>query len=121
MKYMLLLCDPADRSAFENAPKAEIEKLYAKIGQWWGEKEHKGVIVAGHQLQEPHTATTVRSRNGKPLVTDGPFIEAKETVGGYAILDVADLDAAIGVAKEWVGLLPSALVEVRPIVVREGM
>lgn len=120
MKYMLLLCDE-DPAAFDRLPKAEGEKLFAKIGQWWGEKEHQGVIVGGHQLQPPDTATTVRSKNGQQLVTDGPFMETKEAVGGYAILDVRDLDAAIGVAKEWVNLLPGAIVEVRPVVVREGM
>ena len=119
MQYMLLLCD-ADYAAFEKTPKAEAEKAYARIGQWWDEKEHEGVIAGGHQLQGPDKATTIRAKNGKPVVTDGPFIEAKENIGGYAIVNAADLDAAIGVAKEWVALLPGSLVEVRPLVVREA-
>jgi hypothetical protein len=118
VKYMLLLCD-ADRSAYETMPKAEIEKAYARIGQWWGEKQQKGVIAEGAQLQSPDKATTVKAKNGKPVITDGPFIEAKEAIGGYAIVNAADLDAAIGVAKEWVAMLPDALVEVRPLVTRE--
>ena len=113
---MLLLCD-ADRSAYENMSKADTDKAYARIGQWWGEKAQKGVIVEGRQLQGPDQATTVKLNNGKPVVTDGPFIEGKEAIGGYAIVNVADLDAAIGVAKEWVTLLDwKAIVEVRPVV-----
>jgi hypothetical protein len=113
---MLLLCD-ADRSAYEKMPKAESEKAYARIGQWWGEKAQKGVIVEGRELQGPDQATTVKLKNGKAVVTDGPFIESKEAIGGYAIVNVPDLDAAIGVAKEWVTLLNwQAIVEVRPVV-----
>lgn len=115
---MLLLCD-ADYEAFEKTPKAEAEKAFARIGQWWDEQEHKGVITGGAQLQGPDKATTIRARNGKPVVTDGPFIEAKENIGGYAIVNAADLDAAIGVAKEWVAMLPGSFVEVRPLVERQ--
>ena len=119
MKYMLLLCD-ANREVYENMPKDEVEKWYARLGQWWGEKQQKGVIEEGAQLQGPEKATTVRGKNGKPVVMDGPFIEAKETIGGYAVVNVKDLDAALGVAKKWVGMFPdSALVEVRPLVIRE--
>jgi hypothetical protein len=120
---MLFLCD-ADRAAFEKMSKTDVDKAYGVIGKWWGEQEHKGVITEGAQLQGPDRATTVKARNGKALVTDGPFIEAKESIGGYAIVNVSDLDAAIGLAKEWVQLLPgpwqsSAIVEVRPLLERE--
>ena len=118
MKYMLLLCD-ADATAYETMPKAEMDKAYARIGQWWGEKQQKGVIAEGAQLQGRDKATTVKAKNGRPVITDGPFIETKEAIGGYAIVNAADLDAAIGVAKEWVSMLPDALVEVRPLVARE--
>jgi len=118
VKYMLMLCD-ADRAAYENMPKAESEKAYARIVQWWGEKQQKGLIEEGAQLQRPDKATTVRAKNGKTIVTDGPFIEAKEAIGGYAIVNVKDLDAALGLAREWIALLPDAIVEVRPLVTRE--
>jgi hypothetical protein len=65
-----------------------------------------------------HTATTVKFNGGKPVVTDGPFSESKETVGGYGVLSVANLDEAIAIAKTWPG---GGAVEVRPVVVREGM
>jgi hypothetical protein len=69
--------------------------------------------VGGHELKGPHTATTVRFKDGKPMVVDGPFIEAKEVIGGYAELEVADLDEALEIAKTWPG---KTSVEVRPVV-----
>ncbi|HKW78920.1 MAG TPA: YciI family protein [Candidatus Limnocylindria bacterium] len=118
---MLMLCD-AEGSVYWTMPKAEREKADARIGQWWGDKQHQGVIEGGAQLQGPEKATTVRTRNGKPVITDGPFIEAKESIGGYAIVNVNDLDAALGLAREWVTLFPrdGSIVEVRPLVEREG-
>ena len=120
MKYMLLLCD-AEGSVYWNMPKAEREKADARIGQWWGAKAQQGVIEDGRQLQSADKATTVRTKNGKPIITDGPFIDAKESIGGYMIVNVNDLDAALGIAREWVTLFPrdGSIVEVRPLVERE--
>ncbi len=111
MKYMVLICDS---DAWEETSKEEQQALYAQIGAWWGEHAAKGEIVEGHELQGVETATTVRrGQNGNVTVTDGPYIEAKEWVGGYAVIDVADLDAAIELVSGWP--LPAAL-EIRPIV-----
>ena len=111
MKYMLLFVgdemgDPAN---------PEVAQMYATIDRWWGEQAQAGRIVGGHELQPARTATTVSRPNGTPIITDGPFMEAKETIGGYAILEVPDLDAAIAVAATWP---PGSKVEVRPIVER---
>jgi hypothetical protein len=96
--------------------KDEQDALYGRIGAWWGEHVAAGRIVDGHELEPASTATTVRiGRDGSTSVTDGPFIEGKEMVGGYAILDVADLDHALAVASSWPA--PDVL-EVRPIVER---
>jgi hypothetical protein len=96
--------------------KDEQDALYGRIGAWWGEHVAAGRIVDGHELEPASTATTVRiGRDGSTSVTDGPFIEGKEMVGGYAILDVADLDQALAVASSWPA--PDVL-EVRPIVER---
>ena len=111
MKYMLLFIDEGE---WEMTP--ENEHVYAAIGAWWEEHAGAGRIVGGHELQPPRTATTVTRTNGQATVTDGPFMEAKETIGGYAILDVPDLDAAIAVAKTWPA--PDSKVEIRPLVVR---
>ena len=73
----------------------------------------KGILKGGEELQPMHTATTVRRVNGSMKVTEGPFIESKEHVGGFGMIEVPDLDAAIAIAKSW----PGGDVEVRPIVV----
>jgi hypothetical protein len=80
----------------------------------WGEKvEASGAsMVAAEALQPTTTATTVRSgANATPMVTDGPFAETKEALGGFYLIDVEDLDAALALASA----LPASTVEVRPI------
>jgi hypothetical protein len=116
MKYVMLLVDEA--GAWEAIPEAKRNEIYGRIGQWWGDLSEKGKIVEGHQLQPTHTATTVRHNGGAPVVTDGPFAESKETIGGYGVLSVANLDEAIAIAKSWPG---GGKVELRPVVEREGM
>ena len=79
-----------------------------------------GVMVAGEALQEADTATTVRVRNGQRLTSDGPFAETKEVLGGYYVIDVADLDAALS----WAERIPNVgygSVEVRPVMVFDDM
>jgi hypothetical protein len=73
----------------------------------------------GAELQAPETATTVKSgeAGGEPVVVDGPFSEAKENIGGFSVIDVPDLDAAIAMVKEWPSLgLPGVAIEIRPMV-----
>ena len=98
----------------ETRSKEEIRRGYAAVGKWWDELEKKGVLKGGEELAKgPGTATTVRRVNGQMTVFDGPFIESKEQVGGFAMIEVTDLDAAIAIAKSW----PGGDVELRPIVV----
>ena len=111
-QYMLMFIGDDDR--FEAQPKDDRMKKYAEIMSWWDDLSKKGVIKGGEELQHRNTATTVRRVNGKMTVKDGPFIESKEHVGGWAMIEVPDLDAAIAIAKSW----PSGDVEVRPIVER---
>jgi hypothetical protein len=86
---------------------------YARIGQWF--EKHGNKIRGGYELQPKRTATTIRFDAGKPTVTDGPFIEGKESIAGYAEIEVPDLDEAIAMAKEWPSGGP---VEVRPVIDR---
>ena len=75
-----------------------------------------GVLVDSGPLQPPSAAATLRVRDGRPLVTDGPFAELKEQIGGYYVLDCADLDEAL----RWAALIPAAsfgCIEVRPLMV----
>lgn len=113
MKYMLLLCDG------EGTPMGPEERQedFARVGEWWMKHSSAGTIVSGEQLQPPNTATTVRLNGGRPVVTDGPFIEAKESIGGFAIVDLPDLDAALELAKTWP--LGTGIVEVRPLVTHD--
>ena len=97
----------------ETSSKEEIARGYAAVGKWWDELSANGVLKGGEELAKgPGTATTVRRVNGQMKVFDGPFIESKEQVGGLALIEAPDLDAAIAIAKSW----PGGDVEVRPIV-----
>ena len=112
MKYMVLIASAAD--AWDHMDSEEQRALYQKVAGWWNEHAASGEIVDGPQLQSADTATTVRiSRDGDTTVTDGPFVEGKEIVGGYALIDVPDLDAAIRLMSGWPA--PDFL-EIRPIV-----
>ncbi len=109
-QYVLLFV--GDETWRAQSTKEEIERGYAEVGKWWDELSHKGVIKGGEELQPSRTATTVKRVNGRMKVIDGPFIESKEQVGGYALVEVPDLDEAIRLAKSW----PAGDVEVRPVV-----
>jgi len=112
VKYMLMFV--GTEADWERFSPEDRKKAYDQIGKWWGENVAAGKIVGGEELKPTSTATTVRrDTNGKITVTDGPFIESKETLGGYAIVDVPDLDAAIALAKGWP---PLQTIEIRPIV-----
>ncbi|HEY8677708.1 MAG TPA: YciI family protein [Candidatus Dormibacteraeota bacterium] len=116
MKYVLLFGDTKDRAKqWESMPETQRQAAYGQINQWFD--KYTGKITGGQELQPERTATTVKFDNGKPVVMDGPFIEGKESIGGYAEVSVADLDEAIEMAKGWPTGGP---VEVRPVVERPG-
>ena len=75
-------------------------------------------VVGGEQLQPVETATTVRVQNGETLLTDGPFVDAKEHVGGFILVEVDDLDAALELAARVPAARMGGAVEVRPLVER---
>ena len=111
MKYMLMFV--GDEVAWEQAPADVKKRGYEAVGTWWNEHSKAGRILDGEELKSPRTATTVRRHDGKISVSDGPFMEAKESLGGFAIVDVPDLDAAIELAKSWPAL---QTLEIRPVV-----
>ena len=114
MKYVLMFAGTMEeQETWDKQTREEMMAAYAKVGQWFDEHTKSGKIIGAEELQGPNTATTVRFKNGKAVVTDGPFIEAKEVIGGFAIIDVKDLDEALAMAKSWPG---GSSVEVRPIV-----
>src|SRR5437899_781113 len=99
MKYMLLFFADEDSwmAMSEDARTAAI----GQIGVWYGQQAQAGRIIEGRRLRGKGTATAVRlgapGRSVEPTIIDGPFIEAKEAIGSYAIVEAADLDAALGV------------------------
>ena len=88
MKYMLLLTRGEWQ---ESGSDEDKEAVFVELTQWWQRHFAAGTMVAGQQLQPPETATTVVIERGQTLLLDRPLIEAKEAIGGYGILDVADL------------------------------
>ena len=93
---------------------SQAEPYWGGWNAFIGAMAQAGVIVKGDGLHGPQTATTVRIRDGKRVVQDGPFADAKEQLGGYFVIEVADLDAAL----EWAARAPCASVasvEVRPV------
>ena len=95
-------------------PEAERNEGIAEIGRWFTEHARAGKIVGGHRLGRG--TKTVRHgrvrKKGLPMVSDGPFAEAKESVGSYAVVDVTDEAEAIEIAKRWPA---GGIVEVRPV------
>ena len=114
MKYMMLI--GGEEAAETNGSDEQRRAPYERIEAWWDQNAQAGRIIGGHELEPSSTATTVRvAPDGAATVTDGPFVEGKEMVGGYAILDVANLDEALALASSWPA--PNTL-EIRPIVQR---
>ncbi len=112
MKYMMLInLGPAARD-WQSLPKEE----QTKVAQAWQEFNQTPGVTPGNQLQPPDTATTVRVQDGKTLTTDGPFVETKEALDGYFILEADDLDTAIEVAARVPAASMGGAIEVRPIV-----
>jgi len=112
MRYMLLIY--GDETNRPNGSEAEQQAEMQKWFDYTEEMRAAGVSQLGDALQPTATATTVRDQGGEPLVTDGPFAETKEQLGGFYLLDVADLDEAI----KWAQKCPGARygsIELRPI------
>ena len=113
MKYLCLICaDP--KFMMEHLPETEAVKHFAEYQQFTENIRQSGQLVGCNRLLPPNAAATVRVRNGKVSVTDGPFAETKELLGGYYVIEAADLNGAIDIAAQ----IPGArfgCVEVRPI------
>ena len=112
MKYMLLIY--GNEAALQAASKSEVEQMMAGYGAYTEAMKNAGILVGGDRLQRATSATTVRAVNGKTEVLDGPYADTKEQLGGYYLIDVPDLDAALA----WAARCPGAShgsIEVRPI------
>jgi hypothetical protein len=112
VQYLLLIYD--DESVWANMTQEQTQEIMGQYLDYSEKVFAAGVAKAGDALQPTSAATTVRVRDGQTVTTDGPFAETKEQLGGYYLIDVPDLDAAI----EWAARIPSAgigSIEVRPV------
>ena len=119
MQYMIIFRDPPSEFDKREDP-AQSGGYWGAWGAYMAAMGAAGIIVNGDGLLPPATATIVRNRDGARLIEDGPFPDVKEQLGGYVVIEVADLDAAI----DWAGRAPAAdagSVEVRPVMPRNAL
>jgi hypothetical protein len=113
MKYMLLLY--GDETRWENMSPEEGEEDMKRWSAFGEELEKSGAFLSGEGLAPTGAATTVRIKDGEVVHTDGPFAETREQLGGYYLLECADLDAALAWAAKVPDLGEDGSVEVRPV------
>jgi hypothetical protein len=112
MQYLLMI--HSDEAAMQQARKEDVQGMMAAYGAYTQAMREAGAYLGGERLHPSSTATVVRMQNGKTSVLNGPYAEVKEQLGGYYVIEAADLDAAIG----WAARCPGAqfgAIEVRPI------
>lgn len=106
MKYLMLVCIDPDHRPGADEPVPDID-------EWVAEMDGRGVRMIGERIRPESDTTTIKVRNGAVIVTDGPYIETKDLIGGFDVLDCADLDEVIEVASKhpmaWAGVI-----ELRP-------
>lgn len=119
MQYMILIYgDEKNFAMMANNPEAQ-KQMYESFTRYGTDMRAAGVLRLGAELRPTHSATTVRIQNGKTVTTDGPFAETREQLGGFYLVDVPDLDAAL----YWAARCPAAnggSIEVRPLGVSTG-
>ena len=114
MKYALLIYSSEAPDAWAQLPEEQQQSI---MGEYFAISEAPGT-VGGAQLQPTTTATTVRVDDGRVLTTDGPFVETKEALGGFYLIEADDIDAALDVAGRVPAARMGGAVEVRPLVER---
>ena len=117
MKYMLIF-----KSAEDPIPAELAKALGEKARDWFARQGRLGRLVRADELAEAGTGKRIRLKNGGPTIVDGPFMESKEVIGGYAIIEVPDETTAVLVAQEWMAIWDAtpagerAEVEVRRVI-----
>src|SRR5580698_5872689 len=115
MKYMLLIY--GDEQAWSEAERMEC---YEESGRFAQQLQEQGKYIAANPLQPVSTATSVRLQEGKRVVTDGPFAETREQLGGYFLIEASNLDEAIAIAAQLPGVRKGT-VEIRPVLEVDGL
>lgn len=119
MRYVMFTYpDPELVETYEQLPPEEIQAHVARHVAWF--QKHRSHIVGGEELGYPRKARSIRRRGGRVVISDGPFIETKEMLGGFVILETADIDEALRIASEWPSLeAEGGGVTVQPVYERE--
>ena len=113
MQYLLMCC--FDEKQWEAIPESARGEIMKEYGDWIAGTAKTGHYRGGAKLRSTAAATTLRTKNGKPVVMDGPFAETKEQLGGYHVIDCSDLDEALAIAKRIPTLRVGGTIEVRPL------
>ena len=119
MTYMLLTY--LDEKAWLSLSEAQRQNIMAAPMQYVEQLMASRKFLGGSPLEPTSMASTVRVRDGKPLVTDGPFAETREQVGGYTLIDAQDRDEAIAIAARFLGTSSHAIIEIRAVAETQGL
>lgn len=111
MQFLLMCC--FDEQRWNALPEAQRDDIMQKYKEWVDDQVSAGHYLTGGKLDASPTANTVREQNGKSVVTDGPFSEAKEQIGGFHVIECADRDAAVAIAGTIPTLPAGGTIEVR--------
>jgi hypothetical protein len=114
MKFLLLVCWDAERVNAQAEPDADASDAEDEGFPWLNDLQARGMWVTGDQLAPPRRGRSVRVRDGKPIVTDGPFAETKEAVGGFDLIECGGLDEAVEIAAGH-PIAQFGTIEVRPL------
>lgn len=113
MQYLLMCC--FEEAAWAKLPDSQRAKIMEDYGRLVHELKESGRLLAGAKLDGTAAAVTVRQRHGKPLITDGPFAETREQLGGYHLIECKDRNEAVAIAQRIPTLAAGGAVEVRPL------
>src|SRR5687768_14718655 len=113
MQYLLMCC--FEEKAWNALPSDTRGGVMREYGAWIENATATGRYCAGGKLKPSASSTTVRVKNGKPAITDGPFAETREQLGGYHVLECSDLDEALALAARVPTLKVGGTIEVRPL------
>ncbi len=113
MKYLFMVY--LDEKAWADLDETKRQEIMAEPARHVERLLANGKFLGGGPPHPTSTATTVRLRDGEPLVTDSPFAETREQLGGYALIEAADLDEAIRIAKDLLGTRSPSTIEIRPM------
>jgi hypothetical protein len=118
MRYLLMI--HADESGWEALSDDEREARVARYTAFARRARERGILHGGDELQSTASATTIRVQDGQTLVTDGPYAETKEALGGFFLVDANSIDDAIELAKQLPEPPPGGGIEIRPVYVDQG-